>query len=113
MKLRLTHNSVRLRLDDADLAALADAGRVDVEVGVDANGGRTFRYSVAASSDIDVVTPILREFELEIRIPHEMAIKLAADPSEGIAILGDGSALTIVVERDLRSSLSGGSYNLR
>jgi hypothetical protein len=98
MKLRISENSVRLRLKPSEVAQLAATGVVEdrVEFAPDA----VLVYSLRASPKSAVPTASYTDGKLEVRIPLTMARQWAA--SREVAISAQQDVLSILIEKDFR-----------
>ncbi len=100
MKLRLRGNSVRLRLNQREVEALA-AGRVLSE-GVLFPAGNSFVYTLEPSSS-STPAASFRDGVICIRAPASTLREWAANDSIGLYfdISGVGSSLKVTIEKDL------------
>ena len=102
MKLRLKGDSIRLRLDQDDLAQFADHGRV--EAATPFGKEASLRYVLRASTEVDHLTVHGEEGEVVIHVPAALAeewaqtdrVSLEARPS-----IGGERTLHVLVEKDL------------
>lgn len=101
MKLRFRKNSLRLRLNQKEVAGLA-AGRV-IEESVIFPAGSVLRYSLAASPVAQETSAEFRGSDISIVIPTQTAIHWVSAEDIGIYYsLPSGEAqLDIAIEKDL------------
>jgi HSP20 family molecular chaperone IbpA len=107
MKLRISGNSVRLRLKPSEVSQLADQGLVEdrVEFAPDS----VLVYSLQASPRSAVPTASYTDGKLEVRIPQTTARRWAA--SSDVAIEAQQDVLAILIEKDFRCAHQAGSDN--
>jgi hypothetical protein len=99
MKLRLRGDSVRLRLTQTEVAALADKGVVEEAVGF--GGGHELTYAIIFGGS--TVGAKLSGSRIEISLPADVARAWASNDAvglEGAQAAGDGRTLRILVEKD-------------
>src|SRR5579871_898075 len=102
MKLRIHENSLRLRLNQADVARLEQDGRVveAVEFGPNAR----FTYSLESSGKCGNPRASYRDGSLKVEVPAESARIWAA--SDQVAISGEQEGadkpLSILIEKDFK-----------
>ena len=100
MKLRLHDGSVRLRLSPAEVAGLAEAGRVESETRIAPGAALTV---VVCAGLVGQPTASLDGATLTVTVPHGEAVVWAEDDREGLTAeqdAGDGRTLQIAVEKD-------------
>jgi hypothetical protein len=100
MKLRLRGNSVRLRVNQREVAALA-AGRALSE-GVRFPAGNSFIYTLEPSSALAPQVSF-RDGIICVRAPDSTLREWAANDSIGLYfdLPGNGSSLKVTIEKDL------------
>lgn len=98
MKLRIQDNSLRLRMNRKEVAALRERGVV--ECGIRFPGGRTLRYSVAVAESAGSVTAGFEGDALWVRLPAGAAVRWAE--SDQVTIEGADSGVQILVEKDFQ-----------
>ncbi len=101
MKLRLTSNSVRLRLLRSDVQKLVESGRVEETIAFAPAAALTFALVI----DAEINQPYLRHStaELAITLPKAAARHWAETEEVGIyasADVGTGTPLDLIVEKD-------------
>jgi HSP20 family molecular chaperone IbpA len=103
MKLRISGNSVRLRLKPSEVEQLAGTGLVEdrVEFAPDSE----LVYSLHASPKSAVPTASYTDGKLEIRIPQTTARQWAAGSDVSIEARQD--VLAILIEKDFRCAHQG------
>lgn len=98
MKLRISGNSVRLRLKPSEVAQLAGTGLVEDRV--EFSPDSTLVYNLQASTQSAVPTASYTAGKLEIRIPQKTARQWAA--SSDVSIEAQQDVLSILIEKDFR-----------
>lgn len=110
MKLRIKDNSLRLRLDQEDMAAFKVAGRV--EAATLFGDGARFQYALEASADVDRLTARMEGSRIAIFVPEALAeewVQTDRVSLEAEQATGEDAALHLLVEKDLgcRHTASG------
>lgn len=101
MKLRIRGNSVRLRLTQSEVAALAAEGEVSERTAF--GGGSDFSYALSADPRADRVQAALVGGRLSVTLPAAVAAEWAASERVGIEAEQPGDAgetLRILIEKD-------------
>lgn len=98
MKVRISGNSIRLRLKPSEVEQLECEGSVRDEV--DFGGGSILAYTLAVSPDATAPTATLRGSNIEVAIPQAAARRWFS--SDQVSIEGEQNALSISVEKDFR-----------
>lgn len=101
MKLRLRHNSIRLRLLRGEVDSFRELGRVAEEI-VFPVGGKLV-YQIEMADDIDLPEARLSESRVTIRIPKADAVAWTETEEVGIAYnitCGVGPELRVLIEKD-------------
>jgi hypothetical protein len=103
MKLRMHGNSLRLRLNRAEVARLAETGRVEevVQFAPDV----AFRYALEAAPDADAPRALYADGGVRVLLPVTKAREWAS--TERVAVSGEqvvtpGTTLNILVEKDFK-----------
>lgn len=110
MKLRIKDNSLRLRLDQEDMATFQATGRI--EAATSFGGGTRFQYALEASADVDRLTARMESSRIALFVPEALAeewtqtdrVSLTAEQT-----VEEGAVLRLLVEKDLgcRHTASG------
>lgn len=103
MKLRLHANSVRVRLNQSELARFAEAGHI--EDAVDFGNGSILTYALELSREAASPRAVLRDSVIRIQLPWDAAHAWAIGHQTGIEgeqTLGAGGRLSILVEKDFQ-----------
>lgn len=103
MKLRMHRNSVRLRLNQAEVAQFSKTGYVEETIEVAA--GTTFCYVLESSSTIPIPQASYKNGELRVQIPTRSGMEWATGEDVGISgeqPLGAGKSLSILIEKDFQ-----------
>jgi NOL1/NOP2/fmu family ribosome biogenesis protein len=99
MKLRIRGDSLRLRLTQVEVAALAERGRVEESIGFAA--GERLTYAIACGGT--ALGAKLTPSGIEVTVPAERLRSWAAGDDvglEGTQDAGEGRILRILVEKD-------------
>lgn len=103
MKLRMRHNSVRLRLTQAEVEKLKSEWRVEETVDF---GSRSLMYAVVASTEATELHADWDGGTLTVEIPQDAVETWATTPQVGLqgeqSVDGPGQTLRILVEKDFR-----------
>jgi hypothetical protein len=103
MKLRMQRNSIRLRLNQADVGQFSKTGYV--EESVEVAPGAKFSYVLESSSAIAGPEANYKDGELRVRIPTKSGMDWAMGEDVGISgeqPLGPGKSLSILIEKDFQ-----------
>ena len=95
MKLRLRHNSIRLRLTQSEVAQLRDIGAV--EEYVEFAPGHRLTYRIASNSEQPSVTAEYRDGHISLTVPKMMVSDWAGSAQVGMESTG---ALRLLIEKD-------------
>ena len=98
MKLRMHGNSLRLRLNRAEVARLAETGLVE-EV-VQFAPEVAFRYALETAADGDGPRALYADGGVRVLVPAAAAREWAS--TERVAISGEQATLNILVEKDFQ-----------
>jgi hypothetical protein len=102
MKLRITGNSLRLRLDTGELAALAGAGKL--EEAVEFTDGGRLSYSLELSDELARPNATFDGSRIRLFLPAGQGRSWITSDLVGIEetiATGDGKELKVLVEKDL------------
>lgn len=97
MKLRIWHNSLRLRLSQSEVARLAAGGHI--EESLDVPNASPLRYAIAATADSGGIWARFENGLLQVAMPAEQARSWAQ--SDDVGVYTD-SPLRIAIEKDFR-----------
>jgi len=103
MKLRMHRNSVRLRLNQAEVAQFSKT--CYVEETIEFAPGASFSYVLESSSTIPVPQASYKNGELRVQIPTGQGMQWATGDSVGISgeqPLSPGKSLSILIEKDFQ-----------
>jgi hypothetical protein len=95
MKLRLRHNSIRLRLTRSEVDRLQDCGQVQETVEFPQT---QFIFSLESANDVDKVSASLIDGRLSVSVPQEHCRAWAT--TEEVGIDAEFRGLTILIEKD-------------
>lgn len=99
MKLRLQSNAVRLRLNQAEVARFSSEGFLE-EI-VEFPGSGRFRFAIRAVPGETAVHARLKDGDLRIEIPREMAREWTATNRTGIEVFPEAGP-SILIEKDFQ-----------
>jgi len=99
MKLRLRQSTVRLRLEPAEVEALAAGGRVVESLQIPGVGAAGWSYGVRAVEALETAAVAVDAGGLEISLPQTDVVRWAA--SEAIEWVVQIEGLTVSLEREL------------
>lgn len=71
MKLRLNHNSIRLRLSMNDVETLSATGMVEMKVPLGVGESSSFKYSIISSGAEEICTNLLNN-HLRVHVPEHL-----------------------------------------
>jgi hypothetical protein len=103
MKLRMYRNSVRLRLNQAEVAQFSKTGYV--EETVEFVPGTSLTYVLESSSTIPMPQASYKNGELRVQIPTAPGMEWATGEGVGVSgeqPLGSGETLSILIEKDFQ-----------
>ena len=101
MKLRLRHNSIRLRLKQSEVKEFAEQGSVEDTIEFEANV--SLRYRLERARDADEIAARFKDGCITIIVPENEGLTWAGSEQVGIETTqssGDGGILSILVEKD-------------
>jgi len=101
MKLRTTHNSIRIRIRKSELMQLQE--KREVQESIQFPGGILFKFTLAVSDAIGYVDATLEDNNLKITIPISQAKDWITTNQVGIEDhidLPDGAQLHVLIEKD-------------
>lgn len=107
MKLRLSGPTVRLRLNEDDLAQLRSTARVEAVLEVGAAKESSWRYALVASPQAEALSLTLSGDGLIIVVPAAEAMAWAV--SDGIGLYGEAEGVRVKIEKDLGCDHEAGS----
>ncbi|MEX0601585.1 MAG: hypothetical protein WD423_16330 [Rhodothermales bacterium] len=102
MKLRLSGDSIRLRLSPSDLAKFEKVGHVDESVPL---RGGPLHFTLQAAKEVDDLDAVLEGTSLRVRLPAAWVPAWIASDRVGFEAsipLERGGTLNILVEKDFR-----------
>ncbi len=103
MKLRISGNSVRLRLTQREVAEFAETGKLEDRVEFGGESNRHLSYTVVAESQAKKVHGKFENGRISIIIPQTIAANWAQSEQIGIGgeqDLSAGKTLRILIEKD-------------
>lgn len=101
MKIRIRDNSIRLRLERAEVESMRDKGVVSSQTNFP--DGRCFGYALESSPASISPAAFFSENTVTVRLPETVVLAWATTEQVSIAgdqILDDGQKLSILVEKD-------------
>lgn len=103
MKLRVKHNSIRLRLTQREVARLAETGRVEEEIEFGAGPQQQFIYALENSVDENEISAVIDGRRITVFVPQTTAETWINSDDTGIEAeqnTGGGKTLRILIEKD-------------
>jgi hypothetical protein len=103
MKLRITSNSIRLRLLRSEVERFARAGQISEEIEFGTDRSSYMRYSLVTSPEAESITARFRGNEISIVVPRAIATRWTSSDEVGFESeqsIGSGESLKILVEKD-------------
>jgi len=103
MKLRMTQNSLRLRLSQSEVAQIGAGQRVEEAVAFGNAAKQSLAWALVPSHDAKKVSAHLDEGEITVTLPVATARAWAVGNEEGLEqsqALGNGNCLRIIIEKD-------------
>ena len=100
MKLRLTHNSIRIRVQRTELSMFMKSGTIQDTVAFPDT--KHFSFGLT-SSDAEILTARYMEGHIEIEIPKSMASQWVNSDQvsiEALLPLSSGNQLHVLIEKD-------------
>jgi hypothetical protein len=104
MKLRIRGDSIRLRLDQSEVAQLRDGGRVEQAIHFGPGEGARLGYAVVADG-VDEPRAELHAGSIVVHLPRARVRAWADGDEVGLEAAqstGDGRTLRVLVEKDFR-----------
>ncbi|MEL6676434.1 MAG: hypothetical protein AAFR61_29770 [Bacteroidota bacterium] len=101
MKLRCTHNSIRLRLRKSDLTTLAETGKVEESVRI--GPVKQLSFTLLIDQGVHTLVADMKEGHLSIRLPESTAQSWIASQQVGIEEylpLEGEERLHLLIEKD-------------
>lgn len=100
MKLRLRHNSIRLRLTQKEVAEFSETGSVEDRIDFGAN--ISFRYRLESDHDADAINASFRDGCITVTIPEDEGITWAGSEQVGLESTqsDDVGGLSVLIEKD-------------
>jgi hypothetical protein len=103
MKLRITNNSIRLRLLRSEVERFAKAGQISDEIEFGTDRSSYLRYSLVTSPEAESISARFRGNEISIVVPRTIAKRWTSSDDVGFENeqpIGSGESLKILVEKD-------------
>jgi hypothetical protein len=103
MKLRISGNSVRLRLTQSEVAEFAETGKVEDRIEFGGESNTHLSYAVTSKSGAEKVSAKLEDGRISVIIPTTVADKWSQTEQVGIRgeqSLPSGKTLRILIEKD-------------
>jgi len=101
MKLRTTHNSIRIRIRKSELTILQDSGIVEESIRFP--NGIVFTFALAIDAAVETVNANLIDNNLKLTVPSSTAIQWINSNQVGIEVnidLPEGEQLHLLIEKD-------------
>jgi len=103
MKLRISGNSIRLRLLRSDVTAFVETGRIEERIHFAPDDDAVLIYALEHKSDVVQVMVRHKQSEIIIVLPTQQAISWAETDQIGIyssVDVGGNGSLEVIVEKD-------------
>jgi hypothetical protein len=103
MKLRISGNSIRLRLGRSEVARMVTKGVVEESTTFDIPGRQRLVYVLRSAPDSSAVTATFVDGQLVVRVPAELVCAWGTTDQVGIDAVqaaSDGGVLKILIEKD-------------
>ncbi len=103
MKLRIRGDSLRLRLSQGELQALAEHGRVADAVRF--GPSNALRYALVRAAGANVLSADFADGAIEVRIAPEAVERMATTDDVGVSgvqVVDGGTTLALLVEKDFK-----------
>lgn len=97
MKLRIRHNSIRLRLTQTEVAQLRDAGVVEEHI--EFEQGQCLTYRIHSDPDRQTVSAEYRDGNILLTVPKPMVVAWANSSQVGMEAAGP---LRVMIEKDFK-----------
>ena len=102
MKLRLTEEDIRFRVDKDDIASFIADGFIEASTQIGTE--RVFRYGIYASDEVENISAVLKEDGITVHVPSGIADEWAH--TDRIGLQGQQRQqqehdVTILIEKDL------------
>lgn len=97
MKLRIKHNSIRLRLTQMEVAQLRDGGTVEEYIEFDQ--GQKLSYRIVSSPDQPTLSAEYRDGNILLAAPASMVLAWANSSQVGMESIGP---LRLLIEKDFK-----------
>lgn len=111
MKLRISGNSIRLRLTRSEVGRLEKDSRLEEVVEF---GSNTLAYAVAVRPDAEQPVASYRNNKIEVQLPAPLAHRWASTDEVAISAdqpLSNGQVLQVLIEKDFKCAHKGGAEN--
>jgi hypothetical protein len=103
MKLRVKHNSIRLRLTQTEVAQFAESGRVEEAIEFGTDPQQKFVYAIEKSAGAGEISVAFADRRITVFVPSERAESWANSDEKGIEAdrnVGGEKRLRILIEKD-------------
>lgn len=103
VKLRLRHNSIRMRLTRPEVEALASCTAVEESVAFGSDLEAVLAYGIECSDETSAADARLAGNRVVVSLPRTAAVQWAAGDEVSIEftkLIGDGAELNVLIEKD-------------
>lgn len=103
VKLRLRHNSIRMRLTRPEVDALASGVTVEESVAFGPDSEAVLTYGVEGCDEASAIDARLAGNRVVVSLPRTAAVQWAAGDEVSIEftkLIGDGAELNVLIEKD-------------
>jgi hypothetical protein len=106
MKLRIHGNSLRLRLNQAEVAQFSKTGFF--EDSIEFSPGARLTYALESSTSVRAPKAIYRDGALRIQVPHQLGLEWCTTERTGFS---GGEHVSITVEKDFQCLHGDGAHD--
>lgn len=103
MKLRVRHNSIRLRLTQSETTRLAESGRIEETIEFGFQPNERFVYAIEKSKMANDISAVFENREIKVFVPEKQLDNWINTEQVGIEAeqnAGSGKTLRILIEKD-------------
>jgi hypothetical protein len=103
MKLRLSKNSIRLRLTQTEIRRFQDDGAVEESVTFGTEPSTALLYRLVNDASVATISSAFEGNRISVRVPRAAALEWAVTSQVGIEesqVLENGESLRILIEKD-------------
>jgi hypothetical protein len=105
MKLRISGNTLRLRLSRSDIALLSDAGLLEDSIQFGPGSDQRLVFGLITSTDHETLSILHEKGHIAVLVPKKAALEWVQTDRvgfDGEHPIGDGKVLKVTVEKDFQ-----------